>query len=298
MSFVCYAKITAKLGSVNNELRLLAVHAHPDDEASKGAATIAKYVAEGIKVLIVTATGGERGDLLNKSLEISPNADIAQIRKQEMANAIKILGCQHRWLGFVDSGYPEGHPKPPLPDGCFAALDPEKAAAPLVEIFREFKPHVVTTYDENGGYPHPDHIRTHEITMRAYQNAADSSYPSDLSVWQVPKIYYHQTFSYDRVVTMHQAALTANLISPFAEWLTDWEPEPSRVTTQVHCAEYFSVRDNVLKAHATQVDPTGMWFAFPRELEREIWPTEDYELAIDNVGVKLPETDLFNGLRG
>jgi len=125
VSFVCYAKITAKLRSVNNELRLLAVRAHPDDEAST-----------------------------------------PQIRKQEMANAIKILGCQHRWLGFVDSGYPEGDLKPPLPDGCFAAIDPEKAAAPLVEIFREFKPHVVTTYDENGGYPHPDHIRTHEITMK------------------------------------------------------------------------------------------------------------------------------------
>lgn len=298
MSYVSLAKTSAKLRAVNNELRLLAVHAHPDDEASKGAATVAKYVAEGVSVLIVTATGGERGDLLNKNLNLSPDADMAAIRKAEMAEAIKLLGCQHRWLGFIDSGFPEGEPKPPLPDGCFAAIDLAQAAAPLVEIFREFKPHVVTTYDENGGYPHPDHIRTHEITIWAYHKAADASYPSALPVWQVPKIYYHQTFSYDRVLAMHNAALSANLESPFSEWLKDWEPETSRVTTKVNCAEYFPVRDLVLKAHATQVDPTGMWFAFPRELEREIWPTEDYELAIDNISVELPETDLFTGLRG
>jgi len=283
---------------VNQPLRLLAVHAHPDDESSKGAATVAKYVAEGVDVLIVTATGGERGDLLNQNLVLPEGADLAEIRSAEMQAALKVLGCKHAWLGFIDSGYPEGDPKPPVPADSFAALDIAIASAPLVEIFREFKPHVVLTYDENGGYPHPDHIRTHEITMFAYEKAQDPTYPSSLPIWQVPKIYYHQTFSYNRVVAMHEAMLQANIESPFGEWLKDWEVEPDLVTTKVQCADYFPQRDLALKAHATQVDPEGMWFVMPRDIEREIWPTEDYQLAIDNVGVQTPETDLFNGLRG
>lgn len=283
---------------MNNQLRLLAVHAHPDDESSKGAATVAKYVAEGVQVLIVTATGGERGDLLNENLNLPANYDLGEIRKAEMAEAIKVLGCEHKWLGFIDSGYPEGDPKPPVPSDSFAAQELAIAAAPLVEIFREFKPHVVTTYDENGGYPHPDHIRTHEITMFAYQKAADPNYPSNLPTWQVPKIYYHQTFSYDRVSTMHQALLDANIESPFGEWLDGWENKVNPVTTKIDCADFFDKRDAALKAHATQIDPDGRWFALPRGLERKVWPTEDYQLAIDNVGVQLPETDLFTGLRG
>ncbi len=279
-------------------LRLLAVHAHPDDESSKGAGTVARYVAEGVSVLIVTATGGERGDILNQNFVMPENVELAQIRKAEMAAALQVLGCDHVWLGFIDSGYPEGDPKPPVPADSFAAQDLETASAKLIEIFREFRPHVVLTYDENGGYPHPDHIRTHEITMFAYQKAADPSYASSLPTWQVPKIYYHQNFSYERVLTMHEAILAANMESPFSEWLKDWERGPNRVTTKVNCADYFDKRDLALKAHATQIDPDGLWFAFPRDVERKIWPTEDYELAVDNVGVALPEDDLFTGLRG
>lgn len=279
-------------------LRLLAVHAHPDDESSKGAATVAKYLAEGAEVLIVTATGGERGDILNENYQLPENADLAEIRKAEMSAALEVLGCSHIWLGFIDSGYPEGDPKPPVPADSFAAQDLAVASAKLVEIFREFRPHVVLTYDENGGYPHPDHIRTHEITMFAYQQAANPEYESKLPVWQVPKIYYHQTFNYDRVLAMHEAILAAKMESPYADWIENWERGPSRVTTKVNCADFFYKRDLALKAHATQIDPTGDWFAFPRDLEKQIWPTEDYELAVDNVGVTLPEDDLFTGLRG
>ena len=102
-------------------LRLLCVHAHPDDEASKGAATVAKYVDEGVQVMIATCTGGERGDVLNPKLKSSEVAEkLAQIRKEEMAKSIEILGAKHTWLGFIDSGFPEGDPKPALPEGCFA----------------------------------------------------------------------------------------------------------------------------------------------------------------------------------
>ena len=139
-------------------LRLLAVHAHPDDESSKGAATMARYVSEGARVMVATFTGGERGDILNPRADTpEARADLTAVRRSEMAEAARILGVEHVWLGFVDSGLPEGDPPPPLPDGCFALQPVEDAARPLVALIREFRPHVVTTYDENGGYPHPDH---------------------------------------------------------------------------------------------------------------------------------------------
>ncbi len=143
---------------MDQRLRLMAVHAHPDDESSKGAATMARYVAEGVNVLVVTCTGGERGDVLNPRLKDDPHiaANIHAVRRAEMEAARAILGVDQAWLGFVDSGLPEGDPLPPLPEGCFALQDVEAAAGTLVQLIREFRPHVITTYDENGGYPHPD----------------------------------------------------------------------------------------------------------------------------------------------
>ena len=155
-------------------LRLLSVHAHPDDESSKGAATLARYAAEGVDVLVATCTGGERGDILNPAVDTAETrAGLPAIRRREMAAAARILGVRQRFLGLVDSGLRE-----PLPEGCFAALPLAEAAAPLVAVIREFRPHVVITYDESGGYPHPDHIRTHEVTVEAFSAAADPArYP-------------------------------------------------------------------------------------------------------------------------
>src|SRR3982751_4845742 len=130
----------------------MAVHAHPDDESSKGAAAMAKYVDEGVDVLVVTCTGGERGSVLNPKLD-RPEvwAQISELRRQEMDRAREILGVRQEWLGFVDSGLPEGDPLPPLPEGCFGLQDPAEAAIPLIRLIREFRPHVMTTYDENRG---------------------------------------------------------------------------------------------------------------------------------------------------
>ena len=117
----------------------MAVHAHPDDESSKGAATMARYVREGIDVMVCTMTGGERGDVLNPAMDRPEvKADMARIRREEMARAREILGVQQRFMGFVDSGLPEGDPKPPLPDGSFALVPLAEAAAPLVKAVREF----------------------------------------------------------------------------------------------------------------------------------------------------------------
>ena len=105
----------------------MAVHAHPDDESSKGAATLARYADEGRRVLVVTLTGGERGDILNPAMDLPDVKEhIAEIRRDEMAKAAEILGVEHTWLGFVDSGLPQGDPPPPLPEGCFAVVPLEE----------------------------------------------------------------------------------------------------------------------------------------------------------------------------
>ena len=165
---------------MTDQLRLMAVHAHPDDESSKGAATMAKYVSEGVDVLVVTCTGGERGSILNPKLQGDKYIEehIHEVRKKEMDEARQILGVKQEWLGFVDSGLPEGDPLPPLPEGCFALEDVDKAAGELVKQIRSFRPQVITTYDEKGGYPHPDHIMTHTISMVAFEGATDTEkYP-------------------------------------------------------------------------------------------------------------------------
>jgi mycothiol S-conjugate amidase len=283
-------------------LRLLAVHAHPDDEASKGAATCARYVAEGVEVLVATCTGGERGSILNPAMD-RPDviANLSGIRHREMQNAIDILGVHHAWLGFVDSGLPEGDPLPPLPDGCFGLEPMEIAAEPLVRLVRSFRPHVITTYDENGGYPHPDHIMCHKVSVEAFEAAADPDrYPTTGEPWQPLKLYYHMTFHRNRFMALHEAMVEAGLDSPYAERLEEWSERPDmgdRVTTRVPCADYFGVRDQALIAHATQVDPTSFWFACPLEIQQKAWPTEDYELARSLVDSETPEDDLFAGIR-
>jgi mycothiol S-conjugate amidase len=286
-------------------LRLLAVHAHPDDESSKGAATMARYVAEGARVLVATCTGGERGDVLNPALQGDPDLlrDMAQFRRKEMARAVAELGVEHAWLGFVDSGLPEGDPLPPLPEGCFGLQPLEVAAEPLVRLVREFRPHVVTTYDENGGYPHPDHIMCHKISVEAFDAAADPErYPGTGEPWQPLKLYYDRGFSRAKMTAFHEAMLAEGLESPFADWLKRWDegddPRPDPVvTTRVECADYFPVRDRALLAHATQIDPQGWFFSIPLELQRRVWPTEDFELVRSLVDSTTPEDDLFAGVR-
>jgi mycothiol S-conjugate amidase len=288
------------------QLRMVAVHAHPDDESSKGAATMARYVAEGHEVMVVSCTGGERGSILNPSFEpadlAAHPAQMSAVRRQEMARAAQILGVKHRWLGYVDSGLPEGDPKPPLPEGCFAAVPLEVPTGDLVRVFREFRPHVVVTYDEKGGYPHPDHIRCHEVSVAAFDAAGDPErFPDAGAPWQPLKLYYTHGFSRKRMQLMHDALLAAGSESPFGEWLAKWDPSlpdiMERVTTQVQCAEYFPVRDAALRAHATQIDPASRWFAVPQAVQVELWPTEEYELARCLVDTTLPEDDLFSGVR-
>jgi mycothiol S-conjugate amidase len=285
-----------------SKLRLMAVHAHPDDESSKGAATLARYADEGHRVLVVTLTGGERGEILNPAMDLPDvHGHIAEIRRDEMAKAAEILGVEHTWLGFVDSGLPKGDLPPPLPDGCFALVPLEVSTAALVRVVREFRPHVMLTYDENGGYPHPDHIRCHQVSVAAYEAAGDyCRFRNAGEPWTVSKLYYIHGFLRQRMQVLQDEFVRHGQEGPFKKWLELWDPShdvfADRVTTRVECSAYFSRRDDALRAHATQIDPNAEFFAAPISWQQRLWPTEEFELARSRVPVAMPETDLFAGI--
>ncbi|WP_280365495.1 mycothiol conjugate amidase Mca [Nocardia wallacei] len=287
-------------------LRLMAVHAHPDDESSKGAATTAKYAAEGNDVLVVTLTGGERGSILNPAMDVPGILDrINEVRREEMAEAARALGVRQHWLGFVDSGLPEGDPMPPLPEGSFALVPLEEATEALVRVVREFRPHVMTTYDENGGYPHPDHIMCHKVSVAAFEAAGDPErFPDAGEPWTPLKLYYDHGFSIQRMEVFADEFERIGEPFPMQEWLDRFRAMAAergdimgRVTTQIECGKYFPQRDDALRAHATQIDPNGAFFAIPMEMQQRLWPTEEFELARTRVSTEIPETDLFAGIR-
>jgi mycothiol S-conjugate amidase len=269
--------------------RLLFVHAHPDDEASKGAATAARYVDEGARVTLVTCTDGAAGEVLNPAFDtaVLEASGMAGVRRVELAGAVAAIGFHavHE-LGFPDSGWHEDAAA--VPAGTFARMDLDVAARALADVLRAERPHVVVTYPENGGYPHPDHIMSHLVTMRAVELAAPE--------WRVAKLYAANTFLRERVVAMHEAMLAAGLESPYEDWLEDGRRPDVAPHARIRCVDTFARRDAALRAHASQVDPDGMWFAMPRDLERDAYPFEAYELLWSLVATTLPEDDLFAGL--
>lgn len=287
-------------------LTLLAVHAHPDDESSKGAGTFARYADEDIRTVIVTCTGGEAGDILNPAMDQPGNVEhMPELRRQELAKALEILNVsQHYFLGYRDSGMPDTetnkHP------GAFVNADLDEAVGRLVRIIRGERPQVVLTYDERGGYPHPDHVRTHDVSVAAFDAAGDPArYPGAGEPFQPLKLYYFASFSRRRLQMLHEGALERGVESPFAKWMERWDkedeargeviPEPE-ITTQVDVGKWLPQARDALIAHATQIDPNSDWFAIPDDLVVEIYPWEDYTLARSLVSTPLPERDLFSGL--
>jgi mycothiol S-conjugate amidase len=282
---------------------LLAVHAHPDDESSKGAGTLARYADEGVRTVVVTCTGGEAGEILNPAMDKPGNLErMPELRRQELARALEILNVsQHYYLGYRDSGMPDTewnrHPE------AFAQADLDEAVGRLVRIIRQERPQVLLTYDESGGYPHPDHILTHVISVAAFDAAADASrYPDGGPPFQPLKLYYHASFSRRRIEALHNGALDRGIDSPFGEWLKRWEEELGPdyrdpvITTQVEVAKWMPQARDALIAHATQIDPNGSWFAIPEDVVTLIYPWEDYSLVRSLVPVTGPEADLFAGL--
>jgi mycothiol S-conjugate amidase len=283
----------------DDPLCLLSVHAHPDDEASKGAASVARYHAEGVRTVLVTCTGGEAGDILNPAMDRPEvRADLPATRMRELARAAEIIGYDTvELLGYRDSGMPDT-PANSAPD-AFANAPLDEAVGRLVEIIRRERPQVIVTYpDEQKFYPHPDHLRVHDISLVAFDRAGDpASFPDAGEPWQPLKLYY-SVWSRRRAELTHARFGELGLESPYSD---EWFQRPSqedRITTTIDVTGFVEARLDALLAHETQIDPTSrFWFGLPREEELSIYPYEDYILARSHVPSSNPETDLFAGLR-
>lgn len=284
---------------MTDQLCLLTVHAHPDDESSKGPGTVARYRAEGVRTVLVCCTGGEEGDILNPAMdrpEVRKN--LHQVRLDELARAAAVIGYdQVVMLGYRDSGMPDSESNT-RPD-CFAAADLDEAVGRLVAEIRRTRPQVVITYsDDQQGYPHPDHLRVHDVSMLAFDRAADpGAYPDAGEPWQPLKLYY-TVWSRNRLVAMHEKFLELGLESPFEERWFERPSQDDRITTRVDVSGHGDVRRQALLAHATQIDPESpLWFGLPPEVARTVHPFDDYVLARTLVHTELPEDDLFAGVR-
>ncbi|PSO54712.1 MAG: mycothiol conjugate amidase Mca [Actinobacteria bacterium QS_5_72_10] len=246
------------------------VHAHPDDESSKGAATMAKLADAGHRVSVVTLTDGSAGEILNPKMDRPGVVErLQQIRREELTRALEILGVtDHVWFGYRDSGFVADF------DGDGSVLADEAF------------------------YPHPDHIRCHDVAAAAFDAAGDPQrYPAAGAPWTPSKLYYTGVMSRTRMLALHQGCVERGLDSPFARWLErlDFdEPDPS--TTHVRVADWLGRRRRALLAHATQIDPDGPWFKVPDELIAEVYPYEDFTLARSRVATSPPEASLLDGL--
>jgi mycothiol S-conjugate amidase len=285
-------------------LCLLQVHAHPDDEASKGAGTTAKYAADGVHNVLVCCTGGEAGDILNPAVEHpgSPEA-LHELRMAELDESVRVLGYGAlHLLGYHDSGMPDTETNA-RPDN-FANAPLDEAVERLVKIIRAERPQVIITYREDRQfYPHPDHIRVHEITLPAFDAAGDpEKYPDAGEPWQPLKLYY-VSWSAARVKALHNAYLKRGEESPYESWFERGfdENREDEFTTLIDVGEYLYKRREALLAHRTQVDPEGFWMRLPDDVIREVFPWEEYTLARSLVDAERAdgefEDDLFTGIR-
>jgi mycothiol S-conjugate amidase len=293
-------------------LCLLSVHAHPDDEASKGAPTVAKYHAEGVRTVLVCCTGGEEGDLQNPALReeggpffgLTPEqekAKMAELRPLELARSAEIIGYEETvMLGYRDSGMKD-EPSNQNP-ASFHMADLDEAVGRLVAVIRRERPQVIITYsDDQTGYPHPDHVRVHDISVPAFERAGDPSwYPEAGEPWQPRKLYY-TIWAKARLLAMHEAMLRIKGSSPYDdEWLAR-PGQDDRITTKIDVGPYLKNRSDALIAHATQIDPTTLWwFGLSDDELTHVYPWEDWVLARSLVGYPPAgelEDDLFAGVR-
>ncbi|MFD5949604.1 N-acetyl-1-D-myo-inositol-2-amino-2-deoxy-alpha-D-glucopyranoside deacetylase [Streptomyces collinus] len=275
--------------------RLLLVHAHPDDESINNGATMARYAAEGAHVTLVTCTLGERGEVIPPELAHLSGAALGQHRRRELAAAMAELGVHDvRLLGgagrYSDSGMMG------LPDNddpaCFWQADVDEAAGHLVEVIREVRPQVLVTYDDDGGYGHPDHIQAHRVAMRAVERSADAGLP-------IPKVYWNRVPR--PVVEESFARLREDLPGiPFTK-AAEVDDVPGvvpeeRITTEIDGTAHAGAKTAAMRAHATQITVAGPYFVLSNELAQPILTTEYYELVRGEKGPGERETDLFAGV--
>lgn len=265
---------------------------------------MARYADEGVRGVLVCCTGGEEGDILNKAMdrpEVREN--LHAVRMEELAEATKIIGYDAvHMLGYRDSGMPDSDANK-RPEN-FANAPFDEAVERLVGIIRDERPQVIITYGEDQSrYPHPDHLRVHDITVPAFERAGDRAwYPGAGEPWAPAKLYYSHGFSRRRLIAMHGWFTENELESPYSDWLSKIaEDHDISVTTRIWVGDHVQVTRDALLAHRTQVDPEGFWFKVPTEQVKLRHPWEEYQLARSTVGRGEPddegfETDLFGGL--
>ncbi|MEV7781425.1 N-acetyl-1-D-myo-inositol-2-amino-2-deoxy-alpha-D-glucopyranoside deacetylase [Kitasatospora sp. NPDC088351] len=289
--------------TVTTGRRLLLVHAHPDDESIGNGATMARYTDEGAHVTLVTCTLGEGGEVIPPELaRLTADRDdaLGPYRIGELTAAMRAVGVADvRFLGgpgrYRDSGM-MGVPDNDVP-GCFWRADPDEAAGHLVAVVREVRPQVLVTYDEDGGYGHPDHIQAHRVAMRAYELAADPAYRPELGpAWRIAKVYWNRM---PRSVIERGLAETAAR-APFPGVAAPSDVpgvvDDAAVTTLLDGAAYAGRKAAAMAAHATQITVDGAFFALSNNLGQPLVATEYYQLVRGQAGPRLPEDDLFAGL--
>ncbi|MGV9450585.1 N-acetyl-1-D-myo-inositol-2-amino-2-deoxy-alpha-D-glucopyranoside deacetylase [Streptomyces sp. NPDC003635] len=287
--------------------RLLLVHAHPDDESINNGATMAAYAADGAHVTLVTCTLGERGEVIPPGLAHLSGAALGEHRLRELTAAMRALGVDDfRLLGgpgrYSDSGM-MGLPDNDDPD-CFWQADVDEAAGHLLEVIREVRPQVLITYDDNGGYGHPDHIQAHRVAMRAAELAADAGLPIAKVYWnRVPRTVGEQAFARLRAALPDLPFTTAAALDDVPGVVDD-----ERITTVVDGTAHAAAKTAAMAAHATQITVSGEYFVLSNELAQPVFTTEYYELARDERSERgvppaegpgraaAPETDLFAGI--
>lgn len=284
---------------MKDQLRLLSIHAHPDDESSKGAATTAKYTDNGVHATLICATGGEEGDILNEAVN-TPEvvADLFNVRMAELKAATDIIGYDVvEMLGYRDSGMKDSEANN-HPD-CFWAAPIEESTARFAGFLRTYRPHVVISYgDPMGGYDHPDHVRVWEITDPAIELAADPNADLAGDPWQVLKLY-NSRWSKARMVATHEKYGELGLESPFDKRWLERPDTDHLITTRIEVGAWYQRRADALLAHATQVDPTSpFWFGLPADVMAELNTEECFTRVWSKVDVgDAVETDLFAGVR-
>jgi N-acetyl-1-D-myo-inositol-2-amino-2-deoxy-alpha-D-glucopyranoside deacetylase len=290
--------------------RLLLVHAHPDDESIGTGATMARYVAEGAGVTLVTCTAGERGSIVVEDLEHlgwQRDDTLGQHRRGELEDAMKALGVtDHRYLGgfgrYSDSGmmwHEDGYAiaGPDRPDNAFWDADLTEAATLLVEVIREVRPQVMSTYDQFGNYGHPDHIQAHRVATYAADLAAVPTYRPDLGeAWQISKIYW-QAMSESRWRRSLRAIRAAGDTTSF-EGLDPEGPLPmatadENLAAEIDASTYADQKVAALQAHRSQIRVDGPFFALAHNEGNEVLGIESFRIAR---GTPAPRPDSPNGL--
>lgn len=282
-----------------NGYRLLLVHAHPDDETINNGATMAMYAALGARVTLVTCTRGEEGEVLVEEHfhKAAAHDDLlGDHRVIELAEAMKELGvADHRFLGepnikYRDSGMMGTGPNDRA--DCFWKADFDGATDQLIKVIDEVKPHVLITYDEFGGYGHPDHIQAHRVAMAA----------ADKSNWQIEKIYWNVTprSVMQQGIDAMKAAGTDFMGVDSADDLP-FAKDDSFVTAHIDGNEYVEAKMAAMRAHATQISVDGPFFALSNNLGLQVWGNEYYTLVKGEKSGELDsdgrERDLFAGIK-